>query len=114
MGKKRKNPRKLSTGATVFFLAVLFWLVATHPWLLLFPIAYWFCFSRPSRPETVRRRPPPQTVTPAPAPRTIPPPVKAAPADFIPKDREYNRFLARTWDEEFEALVRKREHVPPS
>ena len=114
MGKKQKKPRRLGAGTTVFFLAVLFWLVASHPWLLLLPIAYWFCFSRPGRPEAVRRRPPPHAAAPAPAPRTVPTLVKAAPAGFIPKDREYNRFLARTWDEEFEALVRKREHVPPS
>lgn len=132
MGKKQKKPRRLGTGTMVFFLAVLFWLVASHPWLLLFPIAYWFCFIRPNRQEAVRRRPPPQTVASARAPRTmavvpplrtavpaprsnvVPRPVKAAPPDIIPKDREYNRHLARTWDEEFESLVRKREQVPPA
>jgi hypothetical protein len=47
-------------------------------------------------------------------PEGHPPPVKVAPPDFIPKDREYNRYLARTWDEEFEALVKKRQQFPPS
>lgn len=114
MGKKRKGLLKMGGGATVFFLVVLFWLVVTHPWLLLFPLAYWFCFSRPNSTETVRRPSPPQPVAPAPAPRFVPPPVKATPPDFIPKDREYNRYLARTWDAEFEALVKVREQVPPS
>lgn len=132
MSKKQEESEGLGAGAVIFFLAVLVWLVVTYPWLLLFPIAFWFFFIRPNRPEKVRRRPPPQTVTPAPAPRTIvampskrtmtpasppkviPPPVKIAPPDFIPKDREYNRYLAKTWDEEFEALVKKRQQFPPS
>lgn len=113
MGKKQKESRKLGAGAVVFLVAVLFWLVASHPWLLLFPVAYWYCFSRPRRPETVRRGSPPQPVAPAPTPRATPRPVKTVPSGFMQKDREYNRYLARTWDEEFEALVRKHEHVPP-
>lgn len=47
-------------------------------------------------------------------PEGHPPQVKVAPPDFIPKDREYNEGLARTWDEEFEALAKKREQFPPS
>lgn len=50
--------------------------------------------------------------TPAPLPKVIPQPVKLTPPDFIPKDREYNRYLARTWDEEFEALVKKQQFPP--
>lgn len=100
MGKKQQEPRRWGAGWVVFFWVFLIWLIVSHPWLLLFPIVYWFCFSRPA---AVRRRPPPKAVSPP-----------AAPPGFLPKDREYNRYLARTWDEQFEALVRKREQVPPS
>ena len=58
--------------------------------------------------------PPLRTMKPAPPPKVIPPQVRVAPPDFIPKDREYNKYLARTWDEEFEALAKKREQFPPS
>lgn len=114
MGKKREESQRLGAGAVVFILAVLFWLVAAHPWLLVFPIVYWLCLVRPGRRTEVRRRPPLGTVRPAPPSKVIPPPAKAAPPDFIPKDREYNRYLARTWDEEFESLAKKRQEVPPS
>lgn len=119
------------SGAAVFWLvAILIWLVVTHPWLLLFPIVFWLCIILPNRPKQVRSRPRPQAITPAPWPRTkvarpptrtmapapmpkaAPQPVRPAAPDFIPKDREYNRSLARTWDEEFEALVKKREQHP--
>ena len=132
MSKKQAESEGMGAGGVVFFLAVLVWLVVTYPWLLLFPIAFWLLFIRPNRPEKVRRRPPAPAVTPAPAPRVIvampprrtmmpapppkaiPQPAKIAPPDFIPKDREYNRYLAKTWDEEFEALVKKRQQFPPS
>ena len=78
-------------------------------------------------PRTMAARPPLRTMKPTPAPKVIPPQVKSAPPlkiihaqvkiappDFIPKDREYNKYLARTWDEEFEALAKKREQFPPS
>lgn len=127
MGRKQEGSEGLGAGAVFFFLAVLVWLVVTYPWLLLFPVAFWLCFVRPRRPEKVGRRTPPQKVSPARAPRAmvanpplrtvtgvqppkpIPRRVNAAPPDFMPKDREYNRFLANTWDEEFEALVKKHE-----
>jgi len=132
MPNKQEESESLGAGCVFWLLAILVWLVVTYPWLLLFPIAFLLFVILPNRPKKVRRRPPPQTVTPAQAPRTIiamppqrtttsapprkviPPPVKVAPPDFIPKDREYNRYLARTWDEEFEALVKKREQFPPS
>jgi hypothetical protein len=132
MRKKQAESAGMGAGGVVFFLAVLVWLVVTYPWLLLLPTAFWLLFIRPHRPEKVRRRLPPPTVTPVPAPRiivampprrtmapapppkVIPQPAKIAPPDFIPKDREYNRYLARTWDEEFEALVKEREQFPPA
>lgn len=128
MPKKQKSN---SLGAAVFwFVAILIWLVVTYPWLLLLAIGLWFCIVVTSQPKQVRRRPRARTITPAPAPRTmiarpplrkatpapapkvIAPPAKVAPPDFIPKDREYNRSLARTWDEEFEALEKKRDQYP--
>jgi hypothetical protein len=132
MSKKQAESAGMGAGGVVFFLAVLVWLVVTYPWLLLLPIAFWLLFIRPNRPEKVRRRLPPPTCTPVPAPRSIvampprrtmapapppkviPQPAKIAPPDFIPKDREYNRYLARTWDEEFEALVKRRQQFPPA
>ncbi|XAS71228.1 hypothetical protein VUN82_19400 [Micrococcaceae bacterium Sec5.1] len=41
-------------------------------------------------------------------------PASANAPDFIPRDHEYNKYLARTWDDEFEDLVNKREQCPPS
>jgi hypothetical protein len=132
MSKKQAESAGMGAGGVVFFLAVLAWLVVTYPWLLLFPIAFWLFFIRPNRRENVRRRPPPpavihapapriivatpprRTMTPAPPPKAIPQPAKTATPDFIPKDREYNKYLARTWDEEFEALIKEREQFPPS
>lgn len=124
MPSKQEDSESLGAGCVFWLLAILVWLVVTYPWLLLFPIALWLCIILPNRPKKVHPRPPQQTVIPVPAPRTmvamppprtttpapppkvIPTPVKVAPPDFIPKDREYNRHLARTWDEEFESLVK--------
>lgn len=129
MPSKQGGSDGLGAGCVFWLLAIVVWLVVTHPWVVLIPIAIWLCIFLSTRPKTVRSRPPRQPVTPAPALRTIvamppartntpaplpkvtPQPVKIAPPDFIPKDREYNRYLARTWDEEFEALVKK--HEPP-
>ena len=126
----------LGAGCVFWLLAIVVWLVVSNPWVLLIPIAIWLCIFLSTRPKKVHRRPPRQPVTRAPAPRTvvamppaammppvrtkipaplpkvIPQPVKINPPDFIPKDREYNRYLARTWDEEFEALVKKRQSPP--
>ena len=57
--------------------------------------------------------PPRKKPEPVPPPKAPPRPLKAPSPDFIPKDREYNKYLARTWDEEFEELARKREQLPP-
>jgi hypothetical protein len=136
MPSKKQGPDGLGAGCVFWLLATMVWLVISNPWVLLIPIAIWLCIFLSTRPKKVRGRPPRQPVTPAPvartmAPRTrvamppartnppaplpkvIPKPVKIAPPDFIPKDREYNRYLARTWDEEFEALVKKQEQLPP-
>jgi hypothetical protein len=58
--------------------------------------------------------PPRREPTPAQPPKAPPRPLKAPSPDFIPKDREYNRYLASEWDKEFEALDRKRKQFPPS
>lgn len=128
MGKKREESQRL--GAVVFFLAMLFWLVVSNPWLLVFPLVYWLCLTRLNSREEVRRRPDRQAAGPAPGAmaamqplgtgargrpsKAFPPPAEATPPDILPKDREYNRYLARAWDEEFAALANKREQVPPS
>jgi hypothetical protein len=132
MSKKQEKSEGLGAGCLFWFLAILVWLVVTYPWLLLFPIAFLLLVVLGNRRKKVRRRPAPRkvipapapriivatpplrTMTPAPSPKVIHPPVKVAPPDFIPKDREYNRYLARTWDEEFEALAKTREQFPPS
>jgi hypothetical protein len=132
MSKKQEASGGLGAGCLFWFLAILVWLVITYPWLLLLPVAFWLLVILGNRPNKVRRQPPPRAVIPAPSPRTmaampplrtmkpasppkvIPPQVRVAPPDFIPKDREYNKYLARTWDEEFEALAKKREQFPPS
>jgi hypothetical protein len=134
MSSKQEESESLGAGCVFWLLLIPVWLVVTYPWLLLLPIALLLCVCviLGNRAKKVRRLHPPQTVAPTPAPRTIaarppvrtitpaPPPKviprqsKPAPPDFIPKDREYNRYLARTWDEEFEALVKKREQIPPS
>lgn len=131
MPSKQGGSDGLGAGCVFWLLAIVVWLVVTHPWVVLIPIAIWLCIFLSTRPKKVRSRPPRQPVTPAPAlrtivamppartntpaplPKVIPQPVKIAPPDFIPKDREYNRSLARTWDEEFEALVKKHEQFPP-
>lgn len=131
MSSKQEGSDGLGAGCVFWLLATLIWLVVTHPWVLLIPIAIWLCIFLSNRPKKVRGRPPRQPVAPTPAPRTmvamppvrtntpvrppkvIPQPVRIAPPDFIAKDREYNRYLARTWDEEFEALVKKHERFPP-
>lgn len=130
MPSRKQGPDGLGAGCVFWLLATVVWLVVSHPWVLLIPIAIWLCIFLSTRPKKVRRRPPPQPVThapvartmvamppartnpPAPLPKVIPQPVKIAPPDFIPKDREYNRYLARTWDEEFEALVKRHEQLP--
>ena len=129
MPKKQDGSDGLGV-AVFWFVVILIWIVVTYPWLLLLAAAIWFGIVLTSQPKQVRRRPRPPTITPprvprtvaarpparkpapAPTPAIIPPPVKFAPPDFIRKDREYNRFLARTWDEEFEALITKREQYP--
>lgn len=130
MPSKQGGSDGLGAGCVFWLLAIVVWLVVTNPWVVLIPIAIWLCIFLSTRPKKVRSRPARQPVTPAPAPRTIvarpparmntpaplpkviPQPVKLTPPDFIPKDREYNRYLARTWDEEFEALVKKQQFPP--
>lgn len=129
MPKKQDGSDGLGV-AVFWFVVILIWIVVTYPWLLLLAAAIWFGIVLTSQPKQVRRRPRPPTITPPRAPRTvvarppsrkpapasvpkvIPPPVRFASPDFIRKDREYNRFLAKTWDEEFEALVKKRDQYP--
>lgn len=129
MSNKQEESESLGAGCVFWLLLIPIWLVVTYPWLLLLPIALLLFVILGNRPKEVGRRPAPQTVAPIPAPRTIAarPPVrtitpappqkviprqsKPAPPDFIPKDREYNRYLARTWDEEFEALIKQREQI---
>ncbi|WP_458111866.1 hypothetical protein M1D88_16630 [Arthrobacter sp. R1-13] len=132
MSKKQEEPEGLGAGCVFFFLAILVSLVVTYPWLLLLPLTFFLIVILGNRPKKVRYLPPPRripapvprtmvakppplrTITPAPPPNLISPQVKVAPADFIPKDREYNKYLARAWDEEFEALAKKHEQYPPS
>ncbi|MGX9899948.1 hypothetical protein ACW0JT_08550 [Arthrobacter sp. SA17] len=132
MSKKQKEPEGLGAGCVFFFLAILVSLVVTYPWLLLLPLTFFLVVILGNRPKKVRYLPPPRripahvprtmvtkpppvrTMTPAPPPKLSPTEVKVTPADFIPKDREYNKYLARAWDEEFEALAKKHEQYPPS
>ncbi|MBT2513393.1 hypothetical protein [Arthrobacter sp. ISL-30] len=132
MSNKQEESESLGAGCVFWLLLIPVWLVVTYPWLLLLPIALLLFVILGNRPKKVRRlhppqtvaptpatpaprtiaaRPPVRTITPAPPPKVIPGQSKPAPPDFIPKDREYDRYLARTWDEEFEALIKKREQI---
>ena len=114
MPSKQEGSDGLGAGCVFWLLAIVVWLVVSNPWVLLIPIAIWLCIFLSTRPKKVHSRPPRQPVTRVPAPRTVVamPPVRTKIRAPLPKDREYNRYLARTWDEEFEALVKKQQFPP--